>query len=181
MPAQEVTRRDTVDKARDGGRTEVAASEALIEGGVFGWTVADEYERIELRKGFEVAGEFRLAIFAGGIKRSWVGVAEGGNMDRSELSRTGVHIFETVSVTKGFDVMDGFVVTGNHEDATCATAKKLAGFVEAASPGNEVSGTEVIIRILIEQLVEGFQIGVDVREEQNLHCSDYCRRLEGRE
>ena len=153
----------------------------MIEGGVFGWTVADEDERIELRKGFEVAGEFRLAIFAGGIKRSWVGVAEGGNMDRSELSRTGVHIFETVSVTKGFDVMGGFMVTGNHEDATCATAKKLAGFVEAASPGDQVSGTEVIIRILIEELVEGFKIGVDVREEQNLHCSDYCRRLEGRE
>ena len=72
MPAQEVTRRNTVDKARDGGGTKVAASGALIEGCVFGWTVADEDERIELRKGFEVAGEFRLAIFAGGIKRSWV-------------------------------------------------------------------------------------------------------------
>ena len=100
MPAQEVTRRNTVDKARDRKRTEVASAEALIERRVFGRTVADEDEGIELSKSFEVAGELWFCIFARGIEGRGVRIAEGGEMNFAELAGAGVHIFKTVSFAK---------------------------------------------------------------------------------
>lgn len=93
----------------------------MIEEGVLGGAVADEDERIELRKGFEVAFEFCFGIFAGGIEGRGIGIAECSEMNRAELSRAGVHVFETESVTKGVDVTGGFVVTGNHENTAGST------------------------------------------------------------
>ena len=76
VAAEKMGRLDALDEIAHGGRSGVQAGTDLIECRAVRRSVADEDQRVKLGERFEVFGDLRFGVFAGGIERSGAGVAE---------------------------------------------------------------------------------------------------------
>ncbi len=137
-----------------------------VERSVVRGRVTDEDQGIEFGKPAEAFGKLRLAVLAGSIERSRIGVAEAGDGPAPYLHMAFVKIVEAVAGAHSGDLVRGFVVAREDVHLVTARLQDLAAAIDAFGPGELVPGGDVIVGLDGEEAFEGLPIVVDVGEDQ---------------
>src|ERR1017187_7647426 len=114
MAAEEMGGTAALDEVADGGGSGVQAGTDLVERGAVGRGVADQDQRMEGGERGEAFGELCLGVFAGGMERGRVGIAEAGDAPGAGREVALVEVVQAVLIAKSGDLGLRFVVAGKY-------------------------------------------------------------------
>ncbi len=164
VATEKMRRLDALDEIAHGCGSGVQAGTDLIEYGAVRRGVADEDQRVKLGERFEVFGDLRFGVFAGGIERGGTGVTESCDAPVADREVAPVEVVEAALIAEGGNLGCRFVVAGKYPDLFAARPKDLAASIEAPAPGGLVAGGDVEIGLHGENAFERPPISMDVGE-----------------
>src|SRR5579885_2264352 len=142
-----------------------------VEGGAVGRGVADEHQRIEAGKAGQPLGKLGFAVLAGGVERCGIGITESGQVVAVRQEGLAVEIVQAELAAEGADLGGGLMIAGQHIDPFGAGGEDRAAAFQAPAEVHQVARRDVVIGIGGHELLEGAQVAVDIREDQQPHLA----------
>src|SRR6266516_2873776 len=90
-------------------------------------------------------------------------------MIAARLQRASVKIMQREIGAQPRDIIFRLVVSGKHIHAVCSSRENRAHTLQSASPIDQISRSEVQIRVHLHEFLEGRRVGVYVGEDQEFH------------